>query len=155
LLYNRYGDDFMFETVKKDLISAMKEQDKFKLDVIRMLKSAIQNEIIAKKKELSDDEVLAVIKREVKKRNSSIEEYTKYGKMETVESLKKEVEILSTYLPEELSDEELEKIIASIIEEMQATDIKAMGSVIKAVGAKVGSSANMSKVSKIVKEKLS
>ncbi len=145
----------MFETVKKDLISAMKEQDKFKLDVIRMLKSAIQNEIIAKKKELSDDEVLAVIKREVKKRNSSIEEYTKYGKMETVESLKKEVEILSTYLPEELSDEELEKIIASIIEEMQATDIKAMGSVIKAVGAKVGSSANMSKVSKIVKEKLS
>jgi len=145
----------MFETVKKDLISAMKEQDKFKLDVIRMLKSAIQNEIIAKKKELSDDEVLAVIKREVKKRNSSIEEYTKYGKMETVESLNKEVEILSTYLPEELSDEELEKIIASIIEEMQATDIKAMGSVIKAVGAKVGSSANMSKVSKIVKEKLS
>ncbi|MCX4365788.1 MAG: GatB/YqeY domain-containing protein [Bacilli bacterium] len=145
----------MFETVKKDLISAMKEQDKFKLDVIRMLKSAIQNEIIAKKKELSDDEVLAVIKREVKKRNSSIEEYTKYGKMETVESLKKEVEILSTYLPEELSDEELEKIIASIIEEMQATDIKAMGSVIKAVGAKVGSSADMSKVSKIVKEKLS
>ena len=88
----------MFETVKKDLISAMKEQDKFKLDVIRMLKSAIQNETIAKKKELSDDEVLAVIKREVKKRNSSIEEYTKYGKMETVESLKKEVEILSTYL---------------------------------------------------------
>ncbi len=145
----------MFETVKKDLISAMKEQDKFKLDVIRMLKSAIQNETIAKKKELSDDEVLAVIKREVKKRNSSIEEYTKYGKMETVESLKKEVEILSTYLPEELSDEELEKIIASVIEEMQATDIKAMGSVIKAVGAKVGSSADMSKVSKIVKEKLS
>lgn len=155
MLYNRYGDDFMFETVKKDLISAMKEQDKFKLDVIRMLKSAIQNETIAKKKELSDDEVLAVIKREVKKRNSSIEEYTKYGKMETVESLKKEVEILSTYLPEELSDEELEKIIASVIEEMQATDIKAMGSVIKAVGAKVGSSADMSKVSKIVKEKLS
>ncbi len=148
-------EDFMFETVKKDLISAMKEQDKFKLDVIRMLKSAIQNETIAKKKELSDDEVLAVIKREVKKRNSSIEEYTKYGKMETVESLKKEVEILSTYLPEELSDEELEKIIASVIEEMQATDIKAMGSVIKAVGAKVGSSADMSKVSKIVKEKLS
>lgn len=145
----------MFETVKSDLIKAMKEQDKFKLDVIRMLKSAIQNEAIAQKKDLSDDEVLGVIKREVKKRNSSIEEYTKYGKTEMVESLKKEVAILSEYLPEELSDEALEKIIDEVIAEVGASDIKAMGSVIKAVGAKVGASADMSKVSKIVKEKLS
>lgn len=145
----------MFETVKKDLITAMKEQDKFKLDVIRMLKSAIQNETIAQKKDLSDDEVLAVIKREVKKRNSSIEEYSKYGKDDMVESLKKEIAILSEYLPEELSDEELERIIDETISEVDAKDIKAMGSVIKSVVAKVGSTADMAKVSKIVKEKLS
>lgn len=145
----------MFEKVKSDLIAAMKEQDKFKLDVIRMLKSAIQNEAIAQKKDLSDDEVIGVIKREVKKRNSSIEEYTKYGKMEMVESLKKEIEILSVYLPEELSDEALTAIIDEVIAELGATDMKAMGGVIKAVGAKVGASADMSKVSKIVKEKLS
>lgn len=145
----------MFEKVKSDLMTAMKEKDKFKLDVIRMLKSAIQNETIAQKKDLSDDEVIGVIKREVKKRNSSIEEYTKYGKMEMVESLKKEIEILSVYLPEELSDEALTAIIDEVIAELNATDMKAMGGVIKAVGAKVGASADMSKVSKIVKEKLS
>lgn len=145
----------MFEKVKSDLIKAMKEQDKFKLDVIRMLKSAIQNETIEKMKDLSDDEVLGVIKREVKRRNSSIEEYTKYGKTEMVESLKREIDILSEYLPEELSDEELDKIIDEVIREVGATDIKSMGLVIKTVGSKVGASADMSKVSKIVKEKLS
>lgn len=145
----------MFEKVKSDLIAAMKEQDKFKLDVIRMLKSAIQNESIAQKKDLTDDEVIGVIKREVKKRNSSIEEYTKYGKLETVESLKKEIEILSVYLPEELSDEALEAIIDETIKEVNATSMKEMGTVIKTVASKVGASADMSKVSKIVKEKLS
>lgn len=145
----------MFEKIKADLITTMKEKDKFKLDVIRMLKSAVQNETIEKKRELTDDEVLAVIKREVKKRNSSIEEYTKYNKIEMVETLKKEVEILSTYLPEEMSDEELMKVIDEVMTEVGATSIKEMGLVIKSVGARVGSCADMSKVSKIVKEKLS
>ena len=145
----------MFDTIKKDLTSAMKQQDKFKLDVIRMLKSAIQLETIAKKHDLTDEEVIAVIKRETKKRASSIEEYEKYGKTETVESLKKEIEILSVYLPEELSDDALIKIIDETISELNASSMKDMGNVIKIVGSKVGSSADMSKVSKIVKEKLS
>lgn len=145
----------MFEKIKADLITTMKEKDKFKLDVIRMLKSAVQNETIEKKRELTDDEVLAVIKREVKKRNSSIEEYTKYNKTEMVETLKKEVEILSTYLPEEMSDEELMKVIDEVMAETGATSVKEMGLVIKSVGARVGSCADMSKVSKIVKERLS
>ncbi len=145
----------MFDKIKADLITAMKDKDKFKLDVIRMLKSAVQNETIAQKKDLTDDEVIAVIKREVKKRNSSIEEYTKYNKMDMVDNLKKEVEILSTYLPEELSDEALMKIIDEVIKEVNATSMKEMGTVIKNVSAKVGASADMSKVSKIVKEKLS
>ncbi|MCH5166459.1 MAG: GatB/YqeY domain-containing protein [Erysipelotrichales bacterium] len=145
----------MFETIKKDLTTAMKEQDKFKLDVIRMLKSALQLESIAKKHDLSDEEVIAVIKRETKKRASSIEEYKKYGKTDTVESLKKEIEILSVYLPEELSDDELNRIIEETIKELNAESIKDMGNVIKTVGSKVGSSADMGKVSKIVKEKLS
>ena len=75
--------------------------------------------------------------------------------METVESLKKEIEILSVYLPEEMSDEELTKIIDETISEVGATSMKEMGTVIKTVASKVGVSADMSKVSKIVKEKLS
>lgn len=144
----------MFDKVKSDLIEAMKSQDKFKLDCIRMLKSAIQNETIEKKHDLTDDEVIAVIKREVKKRNSSIEEYTKYNKTDIVESLKAEIEILSVYLPPELSNEELESIIDEVITELNASSIKDMGNVIKTVGSKVGSNADMAIVSKIVKEKL-
>lgn len=145
----------MFDKIKSDLTTAMKERDKFKLDVIRMLKTAVQNEQIAKMHELSDDEILTVIKREVKKRESSKEEYEKYGKLETVESLAKEIEILSVYLPEEMSDEALMTIIDETIAEVGATSMKEMGTVIKTVAAKVGAAADMSKVSKIVKEKLS
>lgn len=145
----------MLDQIKKDLTEAMKEKDKFKLDVIRMLKSAIQMESISQKQDLSDDEILAVIKREVKKRNSSIEEYTKYGKDEVVESLKKEIEILSVYLPEELSDEEIERIINDKINKMGASSIKDMGSVIKEISNEYGAQVDMAKVSKLVKEKLS
>lgn len=145
----------MFDKIKSDLTTAMKERDKFKLDVIRMLKTAVQNEQIAKMHELSDDEILTVIKREVKKRESSKEEYAKYGKLETVESLTKEIEILSAYLPEEMSEDALMAIIDETIAEVGATSMKEMGAVIKTVAAKVGAAADMSKVSKIVKEKLS
>lgn len=148
----------MFETIKKDLLETMKSGDKFKLNVIRMLKSALQNEEISiggLNSGLTDDQVLTVIKREVKKRNSSIEEYTKYGKDEMVDTLKKEVEILSFYLPEELSEEKLNEVIEETIKELNASSMKDMGSVIKAVSANYGSQVDMSKVSKIVKEKLS
>ncbi len=148
----------MYETIKKDLLEAMKNHEKERLEVIRMLKSALQMEEIAiggNGSGLTDDQVLTVIKREVKKRNSSIEEYTKYNKMEMVQQLENEVKILSDYLPEPLSDEELNKIIEETIAEVGATEIKQMGMVIKAVGAKVGTRADMGAVSKIVKEKLS
>lgn len=148
----------MFEQIKKDLLETMKSGDKFKLGVIRMLKSALQNEEISiggLNSGLTDDQVLAVIKREVKKRNSSIEEYTKYGKTDTVDELKKEVEILSVYLPEELSDEKIEEIVDLKIKELNASSMKDMGTVIKAISAEYAANVDMSKVSKLVKEKLS
>ena len=148
----------MYDQVRKDLTEAMKSGDKFKLGVIRLLKTALMNEEIAlhgNGEGLSDDEVLAVIKREVKKRNTSIEEYTKYNKMDVVEDLKKEVEILSEYLPPELSDEELNKAIDDIFEEVKPESIKDMGRIMKEITDKFGSQVDMSKASKIVKEKLS
>ena len=147
----------MYEQVKKDLIEAMKSGDKFKLSVIKMLKSALMNEEInlgSNGTGLTDDQVLAVIKREVKKRNGSIEEYTKYGKLDAVEDLKKEVEILSTYLPEEMSEEELTKHIDEIIAEIGAESIKDMGRVMKELTAKYASQIDMGKASSIVKSKL-
>lgn len=145
----------MNDKVIKDMTQAMKDQDKFKLSVLRMLKSALQMEKIAKKHDLSDDETIAVIKRQVKQRKDSIEEFTKYNKTEEVDNLNKEIEILSAYLPEELSEEELNKIIDEVFDELKPESIKEMGKVMKEVTARCGSRADMSEVSKIVKSKLS
>lgn len=145
----------MYEQIKKDMVAAMKDGDKFKLNVIRMLKSAIMlKEIEVKPNDLTDDDVLAVIKSEVKKRKGSIEEFEKYGKLDQVEYLKKEVEILSVYLPEELSEEALLQIIEEGIKEVGAESIKDMGKVMKYVTEKAGAAADMSKVSSLVKSKL-
>ena len=144
----------MFNNIKKDLISAMKEQDKFKLSVLRMLKSALQTEEINKKSELTEDEVLNVIKKQVKVRSASLEEYKEYGRNDLADNLEKEIEILKTYLPEELSYEELTKIIDEQFNIIKPTSMKDMGKVIKVVSSIVGTRADMSEVSKIVKEKI-
>lgn len=145
----------MFDKIKKDLINSMKEQDKFKLSVLRMLKSSIQKEEINKKSELTDDEILNVIKREVKVRKASLEEYLEYNRNDLADNLQKEIDILKTYLPEELSHEELLKIIDEQFNIINPTSMKDMGKVIKAVSSIVGTRADMSEVSKIVKEKIS
>ena len=145
----------MFEKINKDLVLSMKEQDKFKLSVLRMLKSAIKTEEINKKDVLTDDEVLNVIKKQVKVRNASLEEYKEYNRLDLVESLEKEIEILKSYLPEELSIDELNKIINAKFIELNPTSIKDMGRVIKEVSSIVGARADMSIVSKIIKDKLS
>ena len=145
----------MFDKVKSDLLASMKEQDKFKLGVLRMLKSALQMEQINIGHDLTDEETLTVIRREVKKRNSSIQEYEKFGKTDTVQDLKHEVAILESYLPAMLSDEEVEKIINEIIETFENPDIKSMGKIISLVKEKTNGNADMSKVSAFVKERLS
>ncbi len=145
----------MFDKVKSDLLASMKEQDKFKLGVLRMLKSALQMEQINIGHDLTDEETLTVIRREVKKRNSSIQEYEKFGKIDTVQDLKHEVEILESYLPAMLNDEEVEKIIDEVIETFENPDIKSMGKIISLVKEKTNGNADMSKVSALVKERLS
>ena len=145
----------MFDKVKSDLLASMKEQDKFKLGVLRMLKSALQMEQINIGHDLTDEETLTVIRREVKKRNSSIQEYEKFGKIDTVQDLKHEVEILESYLPAMLNDEEVEKIINEVIETFENPDIKSMGKIISLVKEKTNGNADMSKVSALVKERLS
>lgn len=145
----------MFDKIKSDLLESMKSGDKFKLGVLRMLKSALQMEQISLNHELNDDEVLTVIRREVKKRNSSITEYEKFNKLDTVEDLKHEISILEEYLPAMLSNEEIEKIIDETIAEYDNPDIKFMGKIIAEVKTKTNGNADMSLVSKLVKERLS
>ena len=142
------------ERIANDMKVAMKSQDKFKLSVLRMLKSALQLEAISLKKELDDNEVITVIKRGVKQRNDSITEYQKYNKEGEINSLKKEVEILKEYLPQELSEDEINKKIDEVFAKENPMSMKDMGKIMKILTLEIGTVADMGLVSKIVKEKL-
>ena len=145
----------MIEQIDNDLKQALKDQDKFTLSVLRMLKSEFINE--SRKgalHELTEDEVIKVIKRQVKVRKDSISEYTNYGKMDLVHDLEKEVEILSNYLPMEMTEEQIVKVIDEVFDELKPTSMKDMGNVMKTVSAKL-TNADMSLVSKLIKDRLS
>lgn len=144
----------LVEQITKDLTAAMKNQDKFSLSVLRMLKSSIQLEKISKNHDLNDEETVVVIKKQVKMRRDSIDEFTKYGKKDEIENLQKEIDCLSVYLPEELPIVEIEKVIDEIILELKPTSIKEMGKIMKEATDRFNGRADMSIVSKLVKEKL-
>ena len=144
----------MIEKIDEDLKQALKNQDKFTLSVLRMLKS----EFITESRkgtlhELSDEEAIKVIKRQVKVRKDSIAEYTNYGKTDLAEELEKEVEVLNKYLPAEMTEEEIVKVIDEVFEELKPTSMKDMGNVMKTVSAKI-TNADMSVVSKMIKDRL-
>lgn len=142
------------EKIIKDMTQAMKEQNKFALSVLRMLKSALQLEKISKNHDLSDEEVINVIKKQVKTRKDSIVEYEKYERQDEVTKLKQEIEVLSAYLPTELSEAEIDKALDKIFAEIKPASIKDMGKVMKEATARIGTVADMSLVSKKVKAKL-
>ncbi len=145
----------MIEKINNDLKIAMKEKDVFKMSVIRMLKSALQLESIAQKHELSDNEVINILKKQVKLRKDSIEEYKKYNKMETVDSLEKEIAILNVYLPEEMNEDEIKVVIEKIFDDVKPSSIKDMGKVMASLNKELeGKNADIGLASKIVKEKL-
>lgn len=143
------------ETINNDVKEAMKSGNKFELNVLRMLKSALQNEKISKNHDLDENEIIAVIKKQVKVRKDSLKEYQEYNREDLVEGLNKEIEILTKYLPEELSEEEIDKVINDVFAELNPTSIKDMGNVMKELSSLIATKADMSLVSKKVKEKLS
>ena len=103
----------MRNQILEDLKTAMKNQDKEKLAVIRMVKGAIQMSELNKKHELNDEEVIDVITKEIKSRKDSINEFKKGGREDLITKTQAEIDILSTYLPKQLTEEELNKIIES------------------------------------------
>lgn len=143
------------DTVLSDMTNAMKNQEKFELSVLRMLKSALQMEKINLKHDLSDEEAMVVIKRQVKQRKDSISEYEKYGKIDEVENLNNEIAVLSKYLPEEVSEEKINETLDAIFEELKPETMKDMGRVMKEATARLGAGADGSLLSKLVKERLS
>ena len=142
------------DRIMNDLKESMKNKDSFKLSVIRMVKGAIQLEKINKKRDLTDEEVIDVISKQIKLRKDSINEFTKAGRNDLVENTQKEVEILNEYMPEQLSSEEVNKIIDEAFLKLNPTSSKDMGLIIKEVSPKVKGRTDMGEVSKIIKDKL-
>ena len=132
----------------------MKAQDKELLSVIRMVKGAMQLEEINLKRELNDDEVISVIQKQIKTRKESIEEFKKANRTDLVEKTSKEVEILNKYMPEQLSVEEVNKIIDEAFELIKPTSMKDMGKIMSEINPKIKGKADMSYVSSTIKEKL-
>ncbi len=138
------------------LKDAMKAKDKPKLDAIRQIQTEIAKKKAEKGEEVNDDLVLGVISSYVKKMAKAVEEYQSLGDrgQEMAEKIQFEIDFLSTYLPEQLGEEEVEKIVDEVLSELGDVDISQMGRVIGAVMAK-GDGIDGSIVSKIVKDKLS
>lgn len=143
----------MYNQINEDLKNSLKSGDKFKLSVLRMLKSALQLEQINKKSELTDEDVVTVLKRQVKQRNESVKEYENLGKLETAETLKREIDVLNAYLPEEATEEQINAAIDEAFKELNPTGMKDMGGIMKFVSSKL-SNADMTKVSTMVKGRL-
>ena len=142
------------ERINNDLKEAMKSKDSFRLGVIRMVKGAMQLAKPNPREELTDDDVIAVISKQIKMRNDSINEFTKAGREDLVEQNKKEIEVLKAYMPEQLTEEELIEIIDKVFNEVKPTSSKDMVLIMKSLSPLVKGKADMSLVNKIVKEKL-
>lgn len=144
----------MREKILEDLKLAMKAQDKEKLSVVRMVKGAIQMDELNKKHELSDDEVIAIISKQIKSRKEAILEFEKANRSDLVEQNKKEIEILNTYMPEQMKEEDVIRVIDEAFKKINPTGPADMGKVIGSISPILKGKTDMGNVSKIVKEKL-
>jgi uncharacterized protein YqeY len=124
------------EQIRADLTAAMKAKEAEKLSTLRMLQAALKNEQIEKMHELSDAEAAVVIRRSVKQRQDSIEQYEKAGRQELADKEKRELAVLEAYLPKQMSDEALEALIRGLVASTGATSKKDTGKVMKEIMAK-------------------
>ena len=145
----------MKQNLLNDLVAAMKNKDKETLSVLRMVKGAIQLEEINKKDELSDEDFIGVVSKQIKTRKESVIEFEKAGRTDLVEQTKKEIEILNKYMPEQLSEEDVLKVIDEAFDAVKPEKPSDMGKLMGFVTPKLKGKADMSFVSKTIKEKLS
>ena len=134
--------------------TAMKAKEKETLQVIRMLKASLQNEQIKVGRDLTEDEELTVLSREMKQRRDSLTEFEKAGREDLAEKVKGEITIVEQYLPAQLTDEEIRQIVAAAIEKTGATSPKEFGKVMGLVMPQVKGKADGNQVNAVVKELL-
>lgn len=144
----------MKERILVDLKNAMKNQNRELLSVVRMVKGAIQLEEIKVKHELNDDEVIAIIAKEIKTRKESIKEFEKGGRNDLVDKTSREIDILNKYMPAQMSEEEVIKIIDEVFAKINPVGQSDMGKIMGEIAPLVKGKADLSFVNSKVKEKL-
>ena len=143
----------LLEKINGDMINYMKSKDNFSLGVIRMVKGALQLEKINKKRDLTDEEVISVIAKQIKMRNDSINEFKKANRMDLVEQNEKEIAILNEYMPVQLTEDEINEIIDLAFEKINPTSNKDFGLIMKEVSPKVKGIADMGMISAKIKDR--
>lgn len=147
----------LYEKVAEDMKAAMKAKDKDSLNTLRLLKSAIDLYLVNNKLErnnASDEVVIDVVAKQVKTHKESIEEFKKGNRQDLVDGLEREIALLSTYLPEQLSEEDVRKEIDKVFDKLKPSSMKDMGNIMKELGPVLKGKADMKLVNSIVKEKL-
>ncbi len=144
----------LLEKIDADLKTALKASDRIRLSAVRLLKAAVKNQQIHKGRELSDEEILSVIGSMAKQSRESIEQFSRGGRTDLAEQEKSELAVLQSYLPAQLSPEELDHIIREAIQEAGATDEKEIGKVMRVLMPKIKGMADGKEVNNRVRELL-
>lgn len=144
----------MKEKLMEDLKISMRNKDKLRKDTITMVRAAIKQIEVDERKELTDDEVIDVLNKQLKEKKKSIEEFAKGDRQDLINQTEAEIEILLDYLPKQLSEEELRQIVKDTIEEHNLSSSKEMGQLMKFVMPKVKGRADGKMISKIAQEML-
>lgn len=142
------------EQLLNDLKDAMKEKDEIKKNTVQMVRAAILQVEKDKDVELDDGQIIDIIAKEAKKRKDSAVDFEKSGREDLIAQNKRELEVLTTYLPKQLSKEEIASVVKSVISKVGATSIKEMGSVMKSAKEEIGAGADGKAINEVVKELL-
>ncbi|UFJ43156.1 GatB/YqeY domain-containing protein [Brevibacillus humidisoli] len=144
----------LMERLNQDMKQAMRDKNTLKLSVIRMVKAAVKNEEIQKGDQLSDDDVLTILTRELKQRRDSLQEFEKAGREDLASKIREEIDVLTSYLPEQLSETEIRQLVRETIAAVGATSKKEMGKVMGAIMPKLKGRADGTLVQKVVADEL-
>ena len=143
------------ERLVEEMKQAMKSNEKLRLSTIRMIRTSVKNKEIEVRKKLEDEEILRVIQGMLRRSEESVEQFRAGGRMDLVEKETQEMEILKSFLPKSLSQEEILKVIDETIQENQASSLKDLGKVMKSVMSKLAGKADGKLINQLVKERLS
>ncbi|WP_300278332.1 GatB/YqeY domain-containing protein [Peptacetobacter sp.] len=142
------------QKLQEDLKTSMKNKDTLRKSVITLIRSSIKQIEVDKRIELNDEDIIDIISKQLKQRNDSLEQFLEAGREDLVEETRSEIQVLKEYLPQQLSEQELNEIVKQTISEVGATSMKDMGKIMSVIRPKTKGRADGKLINKLVKENL-